>query len=206
MNIIKNFIELGKGSGNIMEMAKERIFSYADYLTWNDNKRWELIEGVPYNLASPSDIHQAISGNLFAIFHNYLKGKSCRAYYAPFDVILSESSEKNEEIIDILQPDIIIVCDKNKISRKGCTGAPDLIVEILSPSTSSKDCIQKKELYEKHKIKYYWIVDPDNEEVFIFKLTKHNIYGHPETYKKEDIIKVDNFEGLNVILKDIFEY
>jgi Uma2 family endonuclease len=191
-----------------MDMAqkKETIYSYADYLTWNDNERWELLEGVPYNLSSPSDIHQAISGNIFALWHNYLKGKSCRVYYAPFDVILSEGNCKDEEIFDVLQPDIIIVCDKNKISRKGCTGAPDIVIEILSPSTASKDCIKKKDIYEKNRVPQYWIIDPDDEELFIFKLNRNFIYGRPEKYKKEDIIKVETFEGLEINVKEIFQY
>ena len=180
-------------------------YSYADYLTWNDDGRWEIIDGVAYSLASPSDIHQEILGELFAEFRNYLKGKKCRAYVAPFDVSLpSEKQDGNDKIYDVVQPDIIIVCDKEKISRKGCKGSPDIVIEILSPSTASKDCLRKRILYEKNKINQYWIIDPDEQEVYILKLAGHGMYGHPERYGKEDKIKVENFEGLEIDLKLIF--
>ncbi len=127
-------------------------YSYADYLTWNDEGRWEIIDGVAYSLASPYDIHQEILGELFAEFRNYLKGKKCRAYVAPFDVSLpSEKQDGNDKIYDVVQPDIIIVCDKEKISRKGCKGSPEIVIEIFSPSTASKDCLRKRILYEKIK-------------------------------------------------------
>ncbi len=183
----------------------DKKYSYADYLTWNDEGRWEIIDGVAYSLASPSDIHQDISRELLTEFNNYLRGKKCRVYQAPFDVSLtSDKLEGDDKIYDVVQPDIIIVCDKEKISHKGCKGAPDIVIEILSPSTASKDCLRKRILYEKNKINQYWIIDPDEKEVFILKLTEHGLYGHPERYSKEDKIKVENFEGLEIDLKLIF--
>jgi len=183
----------------------DKKYSYADYLTWNDEGRWEIIDGVAYSLASPSDIHQDISRELLTEFNNYLRGKKCRVYQAPFDVSLtSDKLEGDDKIYDVVQPDIIIVCDKEKISRKGCKGAPDIVIEILSPSTASKDCLRKRILYEKNKINQYWIIDPDEKEVFILKLTEHGLYGHSERYSKEDKIKVENFEGLEIDLKLIF--
>ncbi|MEQ8225464.1 MAG: Uma2 family endonuclease, partial [Candidatus Eremiobacterota bacterium] len=90
------------------------------------------------------------------------------------------------------------------ISRKGCKGAPDIVIEILSPSTASKDCIKKRELYEKHRVKQYWIIDPEEKEVFVFKLTADFTYRNPEKYKKDDNIKVEGFEGLEIDLNQVF--
>ena len=124
----------------------DKKYSYADYLTWSDDERWELIDGVPYNM-SPAPIldHQRISGELFRQIANYLIDKTCEVFAAPVDVRFSKSKMKNDkEIFDVVQPDIIVVCDKDKIEDdRSCPGAPDIVMEILSPSTASRDVIKK---------------------------------------------------------------
>jgi Uma2 family endonuclease len=164
-----------------------------------------LINGVAYDISPASSRRlQEIVLELASQFHNYLKDKPCRVYIAPFDVRLPEFDEADEEIETVVQPDIIVVCDINKLDDRGCRGAPDIIIEVISPQTAKKDLITKRYLYERHKIKQYWIFDPEPEEVVIFKL-KNNKYGEPEEYKKEDKIKVDIFKDLEIDLSIIFK-
>ncbi|MBI5418360.1 Uma2 family endonuclease [Candidatus Poribacteria bacterium] len=181
-------------------------YTYGNYLTWSEDERWELIDGVAYNMSpAPSRMHQEISSELFMQFANYLKDKSCKAYYAPFDVRLPKENEKDEEIDTVVQPDIVVVCDKSKLDDKGCKGAPDLIVEIISPYTNTKDLKEKFSLYEKVGVKEYWIVHPQDKIVMIFKLGKNKEYGKPEIYSKEDKIKVGILKGLTIDAKDVFK-
>ena len=183
----------------------DKYFTYADYLTWPDEERWEIIEGVPFSMSAPSDIHQKVLRELLTEFNIYLRGKTCQIFSSPFDISLPQiQSDSDENIYTVVQPDLVVVCDNNKLSRKGCKGAPDMVIEILSPSTASKDCIRKRELYEKHKVKQYWIIDPEEKEVFIFKLTEDFTYRNPEKYKKDDKIKVEGFEGLEIDLNMVF--
>ncbi|MBI4778090.1 Uma2 family endonuclease, partial [Candidatus Desantisbacteria bacterium] len=124
---------------------KEERFTYGDYLKWPDDQRWELIDGVAYDMSpAPSRKHQKVVGELFAQFHSYLKDKSCEVYVAPFDVRLPEVDEgvaplaADEEIITVVQPDIVVVCDRDKLDDRGGRGAPDIVIEILSPWTAKQ--------------------------------------------------------------------
>ncbi|MBU1487810.1 Uma2 family endonuclease [bacterium] len=183
---------------------KEERFTYGDYLKWPDEERWELIDGVAYDMSpAPSRWHQEVLGNIFARFHNYLKDKPCQVYVAPFDVRLPEFDEANEEIETVVQPDITVVCDKDKLDDRGCRGAPDMLIEILSPYTAKKDLVTKHRLYERHKVKEYWIFDPATDEVVVFKL-KGDKYSEPKEYKKEDKVKVDILPDLEIDLSAIF--
>ncbi|MBU1752413.1 Uma2 family endonuclease [bacterium] len=185
---------------------KEERYTYGDYLQWSDEERWELIDGVAYNMSpAPLRRHQKIVGELHRQISNYLIDKSCQVYVAPFDVRLPESDESDEEIETVVQPDIVVVCERNKLDDKGCKGSPDIVIEILSPYTAKKDFVTKYHLYERHKVKQYWIFDPDTKEVSIFKLNNNDKYGEPEDYKKEDTIKVDIFKDLEIDLRAIFE-
>ncbi len=185
----------------------EKKYSYADYLSWPEDERWEIIDGVPYDMSpAPIPDHQRISVELSRQIANYLIDKTCEVIATPVDVRFSKGEKENEkEIFDIVQPDIIINCDKDKIDDKGCFGAPDVVIEILSPSTASKDIIKKRMLYEKNKVKQYWIVDPQEKEVYIYKLQDNGKYGDPEEYIKSDKIKVQGFEGLEVDLNLVFK-
>jgi Uma2 family endonuclease len=189
---------------SIPKRKTDTKYSYADYLQWDDEHRWELIDGVPYNMSpAPSLIHQEVSGNIFALFHHYLIDKTCGVYAAPFDVRLSEQ-EKDEETLNVVQPDIVIICDSHKVDRRGCKGAPDLIVEILSPGTAVKrDKKDKFRLYEKHGVHEYWIVDPHHETIEVY-LLQENRFGEQQLYVKGDALKVGIFEDFQVDLQDVF--
>lgn len=182
---------------------QEQKYSYADYLTWNEDERWEILESVQYMQAAPSRIHQEISGELYRQFANYLQGKSCRVYHAPFCVRLDV--EKNDsDIKNVVEPDITIVCDSSKLDEKGCLGSPDMIVEIISPSTGKKDKVTKFNKYEISGVKEYWVLEPEQKLVSVFLLQSNGRYGRPEMYTDEDKIKVSIFPELEIDLKAVF--
>ena len=147
-------------------------FTYKDYSSWPDDERWELIDGVAYDMSpAPSRKHQKISRILSSEIDNFLKHGKCELYTAPFDIFFPDYIDQNtEDIVTVVQPDLSVICNKNKLIDKGCYGAPDLIIEILSPSTSKKDLNEKFQLYEKHGVKEYWIVDPGNKFIQVFHL------------------------------------
>jgi Uma2 family endonuclease len=126
---------------------KQKKFSYADYLTWNDENRCELIDGRVFNMNAPTRAHQEILLDLGTVMNLFFKDKSCKVYIAPFDVRLPKDSKENDKIFDVVQPDISVICDSEKLDNHGCVGAPDLVVEILSSSTASYDQIKKRALY-----------------------------------------------------------
>lgn len=188
------------------KIKKERKYTYRDYFSWPDNERWELINGIAYSMTpSPSRIHQKISRELLTIFNAFLSGKKCEVYSAPFDVRLPESNESDDETTTVVQPDILVVCDKSKLDDKGCRGAPDLIVEILSPSTIQKDMREKFSLYERVRVKEYWMVHPDDKNIMVFILSGDGTYRKPDVYFDGDKINVSVLEGLEVDLGSVFK-
>jgi Uma2 family endonuclease len=180
-------------------------YTYKEYLTWPEEERWELLDGIPSMQATPSRIHQKISGELFLQIGNYLKSKSCEVYHAPFCVRLPRGDESEEDVKTVVEPDLTIVCDKSKLDSKGCKGTPDLVVEIISDSSNRKDKLDKFNRYEIAGVKEYWIVEPEGKLVSVFKLGENKRYGRPEVYADEDLIKVEMFPGLEIDLKAVFE-
>lgn len=183
-----------------------KTFTYSDYASWSDDKRYELISGVAYTMApAPGERHQGVSSILHGEFYIYLKGKKCKVYHAPFDVAFPEEGEIFETATNVVQPDIVVICDKNKIIDRGCCGAPDLIVEILSPSTAPKDLKDKRKLYQRFCVKEYWIVDPLHKSIQVYKLDEQGKYSFPETYAGDDKIKAGIFnDDLEIDLAVIF--
>jgi Uma2 family endonuclease len=129
-------------------LKEKKHYDYSDYCSWDDSERWELIEGIPYAMSpAPLEFHQRISGELYFQLKSFLLGKSCNAYYAPFDVRLNADQEDNT----VVQPDLVVICDFTKVDRRGCKGAPDLVIEILSDSTAQRDLFVKLNLYLKQE-------------------------------------------------------
>ena len=176
-----------------MALARASIYTEEDYYALPENVRAELIEGrLIYNLAAPSRLHQTIIGELYTVINNYIKSKkgTCRAYPAPFAVKLFE--EKNT----IVEPDISVICDRSKLTDRGCSGAPDWIIEVVSPSNASHDYIRKLNLYEEAGVREYWIVDPAREQVFVYFLEQENFAA--DTYTFQDRIRVHIYEDLEI--------
>ncbi len=183
----------------------DRKFSYADYLNWADDERFELIDGIAYSMTpAPGSEHQSLSGNLFGFIWQFLKDKSCRVFSAPFDVRLPEDNTfPDTETFTVVQPDISVICDSEKIDKRGCVGAPDLIIEILSPSTAYTDQTEKMLLYEKHGVREYWIVNPEAKYVMIYR---HNgkKFDKPEYLSENEIIESRVLQGLKIKLTDLW--
>jgi len=187
-----------------MKQSAEKL-TYGDYLTWPEGERWELISGVAYNMSpAPSPMHQRVLAALFAKLYNYSEGSRCMVYLAPFDVRLPEKNERDTDISTVVQPDISIVCDASKIDRKGCKGAPDMVIEILSPSTAKKDMQEKRRLYERHQVKSYWIVYPLDEVIHVFTLNQDGKYGEADIYSADDHVPVSVFPGAEIDLAKVF--
>lgn len=166
------------------------------------DQRFELIDGVIYNLASPSYKHQHIIHEIHGAFYNWFKGKKCVPLTAPFDVTFV----KKEDNICVVQPDIIVMCDSEKVDRKGkYKGIPTLVIEVLSPSTRSKDMLKKLDLYKQCGVKEYWIVDTKNEHILVYTLDKSDILDNKTYHKGADqFVQSDYFDGLQVSLDDMF--
>ncbi|MCB8818068.1 type II toxin-antitoxin system Phd/YefM family antitoxin [Desulfosporosinus shakirovi] len=164
--------------------------------------RFELIDGVIYNLSSPSYEHQYAVNEIHGTFYNWFKNKSCIPLTSPFDITLF----KAEDNICVVQPDIIVICDRDKIGKNGkYKGVPTLVVEVLSPSTRSKDTLKKLELYKQCGIKEYWMVDPKNNLVYIYMLDKNEITDSIAFQKDAyEYVESAYFKGLKVTLADMF--
>lgn len=187
-----------------MSLAKEQhAYSYRDYLNWNEEKRIEIIDGQMYMQVALSRRHQEILSELHRQIANYLVGKTCKVYPAPFEVRL-ETIDIPEQIINVFEPDLSIICDPNKLDDRGCKGAPDWIVEITSPSTARVDKIKKFNKYEEAGVKEYWIIEPEENIVSVFTLGNNNRYGRPEMYAGDDKIIVKTLEGLEINLEMMF--
>lgn len=181
-------------------------YTYADYLQWKFEERLELIKGRIFRMSpAPAPVHQRICHNLNGLLYNSLKKKPCRVYPAPFDVRLPvQNKKKDNEVTTVVQPDISIICDESKIDAKGCCGAPELVIEILSPGNSSKEVKLKFELYEEARVKEYWIVYPIEESVAVFVLNEANKYDGAVLYAGADRIQSAAVPGLAIHLADIF--
>jgi len=189
------------------QLSLNKRYTYADYLTWLDDKRCELIDGF-INLMTPAPArkHQYVVRQTLLIFGNYLLKKTCEVYSAPFDVRLPKSIEETDDakVYTVVQPDLCVICDPSKLDDKGCIGAPDLIVEILSPSTSKKDLSVKYKIYEQAGVKEYWLVNPNDENISVFVLDNTGKYQLNGMYGGDMKIKVSIFKDLEISLEDIF--
>jgi Uma2 family endonuclease len=176
---------------------EEHKWTYADYLTWDDGQRWEIIDGEAINMSpAPTLRHQAIIGNIFTSFHGFLRGKLCRPFIAPTDVVFDDEN--------VVQPDMLVVCDPDKRTGVNIQGAPDLIVEILSPSTSVRDRREKKALYERFGVGEYLIVDPVDDSVDRYLLLDGR-YGSPEAFDWSAKLTLHLFPELTLNLWEVFE-
>ena len=188
-----------------LQKEKNEHYTYADYLTWPDEERWEIIEGAAYDMTpAPSTRHQEISANFVIETGSMLRGLQCKIFAAPFDVRFPKDSASvnDREIDSVVQPDISIICDELKLDEKGCLGAPDLIIEILSKS-AIKDFNIKFKLYEKHQVKEYWIVSPEEQEVSVYK-HENNRYELQRIYEKDETIIFGIDKSFKIDLNSIF--
>ena len=188
-----------------MPLPKEERYTLADVLTWDEQERAELIEGALVMMAPPSRIHQKISAELGRQLGNYLEGKRCEVYAAPFAVRLFErAGDRPEDVDTMVEPDLAVVCDPEKLDERGCKGAPDLIVEVLSPSTQRHDRLTKYNLYERAGVREYWIVSPEERTVQVSVLQSDGRYRVVELYTSGDVAKVNVLEGCFLELSKVW--
>lgn len=180
---------------------KDKVYTYKDYLTFPNDERIEIIEGKLYNMSlAPARIHQKLISDISYELQHYIKSNNgeCEVYVAPFDVILKTAHEEAINSKSVVQPDISVICDKNKLTDSGCTGSPDMIIEIVSPSNSSHDYITKLNLYQKYKVKEYWIIDPRVKKTYVYKLGENEFYDMVNSYTFQDKVKVNIYDDLEI--------
>ena len=187
-----------------LKHAEDFKVTYRDYLKMpDDGNRWEVIDGKLYMMAAPNTLHQSVLMELSNRFYNFLRGKRCKVFAAPFDVRLPVYDERDENVINVVQPDLMVYCDPKGVDEKGGKAAPSIVVEVLSPSTSRGDKKFKHQLYEQAKVKEYWIVDASNEFVEV------HVHGGekflpPVHYYDDDVITTPVLEGFELKASDIF--
>jgi Uma2 family endonuclease len=187
-------------------------FTYADYLTWNFKERIELIRGRIFKMSpAPTFNHQRILGHIHTVFYNYLKSKNCTVFMAPVDVRLKgkpfrKKKLRDDEITTVVQPDIIVVCDEEKLKdERSVDGAPELVVEILSPGNTKTETKYKFDLYEENGVEEYWLVYPEFKQIHVFLLNQNEEYGKPVIYEAGENIKSVVLKGLRIPTDDIFK-
>ena len=191
----------------LSQLDLNKKYSYADYLTWQFDEMVELIKGKIYAMSpAPSKKHQFILGNIYLILGSLYKKSSCKVCIALFDVKLlnNKLSTPDSQIFSVVQPDIFIVCDETKLQKLACHGAPDLVIEILSPGNSKKEMGIKFDLYEENKVLEYWIVEPLNETVQIYSLQNEKYIGL-KPFTVDDKIKSVLFPNLDFDIKEFFD-
>lgn len=185
------------------DLDLNKVYTYADYLTWQFEERVELIKGFIRKMSpAPNRKHQKVSMNLSGIFYNLLKNKNCQKFHAPFDVRLPIPSKKKDTTV--VQPDLCVICDESKLDDLGCNGAPDLVVEILSPNNSKHDLDTKFKLYEEAGVLEYWIVQPTDQNVLVYYLNEGKYYGS-KPFTIDEIVESKIFPDMKINVSDIFE-
>nr|WP_315157414.1 Uma2 family endonuclease [uncultured Flavobacterium sp.] len=192
---------------DINQLDFDKTYSYADYLTWRFQERLEIFKGRLFKMSpAPSTSHQKVSMKLTKFILQKFSNHPCNLFAAPFDVRLldKKKSTNDSEIFTVVQPDLCIICDENKLDQRGAFGAPDLVIEILSPGNSKKELKYKFDLYEEAGVLEYWIVNPENKTFLIYVLRDNQFIGlHPLI--EEDQIKSPLFPQLDFILEEIFK-
>ena len=188
-----------------LALRKEKHYTYADYLTWPDDARYELIDGEAFLMApAPLIEHQEVAGEVFRQLANQLDGKPCRPYIAPVDVRLPRKDEADAAIDTVVQPDVLVVCDPSKIDRRGVRGAPDWLLEVLSPSTAAHDQIAKRRTYERAGVREYWLVHPGDRTLTVYVL-ENGQYGRPDIYELKDETPIGVLPGVSIAWDALIE-
>ncbi|MEO5342958.1 MAG: Uma2 family endonuclease [Gammaproteobacteria bacterium SHHR-1] len=180
------------------ELAQQQGFTWHDYRNWPDSERWELIAGQAYSMApAPSIRHQQVSGSLFALLRQRTQGSGCQPFIAPTDVRLSD--------LDVVQPDVLLVCDPDKITETHIEGAPELVVEVLSPATAIKDLREKKALYQRAGVACYLVIDPLEQYAQLFHLQASGQYDTGRIIGARETLELGLCQGLNIELSEVFD-
>jgi Uma2 family endonuclease len=190
---------------NLAQLDPDGVYNYADYLTWKFKERVELIRGHLFPMSpGPNVAHQRILGNLHVPMWHFFHTHTCQVFMAPFDVRLPLNKEEKQSTT-VVQPDICVVCDPQKIDEQGCNGAPDLVVEILSPGNSKREMREKFQIYEEAGVREYWLVYPIDEEVRVYVMNELGKFVGLAPVIVDDVMQSAIFPGLQIDLKQVFE-
>ena len=192
---------------------KEGLFTYQEYLTWPDDERWELIDGIAYDISpAPARRHQGMLAEIAADFILHFRTRSCSVYTAPFDVVFPADQDQQDTIDTVVQPDLVVVCDAAKLTPQGCTGAPDFVLEILSPASAFKDMEDKLHLYQRQGVREYWIVNPANDTLLVYTSAPategdapSTVYRKPVLHTPGDLVAPRIFPDLEIDLTRLFD-
>ena len=186
------------------ELDLNKVYTYADYFKWKFEERVELIKGKIFRMSpAPSTIHQKLCGEISGQLWSYLRDKKCQVFSAPFDVRLPRKSSDDKEIYTVLQPDVCVICDPKKLDKRGCIGAPDIVVEVLSLGNNAKELKNKYEVYEEAGVKEYWIVSPQDCYFLQYKL-ENGKYSPSKMQTIGDVVTTDILEGFSLDLTALF--
>lgn len=181
-----------------MPLRDHQRHSYGEYLTWPEDVRYELVDGEAYLMAPAPDLaHQDVAGEVFRQLANQLAGKPCRAFVAPVDVRLPKGNEADDHIDTVVQPDVLVVCDEAKLSRRGVRGAPDWVLEVLSPSTAGHDQVTKRRIYERAGVQEFWLVHPMDRVLTIYRLLGTE-YGRPDMQELKGATPIAVLPGVSI--------
>lgn len=172
--------------------------TYADLLFFPEGQQWELIEGIPMMQSAPKWQHQMISGELLSALMAYLRGKSCQAFHAPFDVQFGNPDDADDAVSTVLQPDLVVVCDPSRLYKSGYRGSPRLVVEIISPGTARKDMLIKYRVYQKAGVASYWIVQPEERNILQYHLNEAGIYELVNVVTEADTLTDPEFPEMEI--------
>jgi Uma2 family endonuclease len=190
----------------LSDLDFSKTYTYADYFNWHFDERLELIKGKIFKMSpAPGRTHQEISLSITVKLANYLKGKSCKIYAAPFDVRLPRSSKEDAAIYTVVQPDICVICDLSKLDDRGCVGAPDIVVEILSPGNNKKELHNKYEVYQEAGVKEYWIIHPSERTFLKYTLNHEGLFQPSKLLVGGDELTSTVLPGFSLDLNEIFE-
>ncbi len=191
---------------HIDQLDLKGTYTYADYITWQFDEMVELIKGKIIRMSpAPRMSHQRVSNQLSFGFNLFFQTNKCNVFVAPFDVILQKTTSA-EKVNTVVQPDICVICDETKLQETGCFGSPDLIIEILSPTTKKKDYNEKFNLYEENEVREYWLVDPSDKTAEIYVLENNEYELHQRISKDAPLFQSKIFDGLEIKWENIFEH
>lgn len=191
---------------HLNEVDESLTYSYSHYLNWLFDERVELIKGKIFKMSpAPSRVHQEVFGAIFLAIGNFLKHKPCKVYGAPFDVRFPKKSKADAAVFTVLQPDICVVCDLTKLDDKGCIGAPDIVVEILSPGNNKKELFHKYQVYEEFGVKEYWVVSQSDQNMLIYTLDSFGKFQPSKIFTLGEEITSSILPGFALNLDEVFK-
>lgn len=191
---------------NLEDIDFSLTYSYANYLTWLFDDRVELIKGKVFKMSpAPSPLHQEVSASISYNLYHYLKNKPFKVYYAPFDVRFPKESLADKDIYTVLQPDICVICDTSKIDDRGCIGAPDIVIEILSPGNNKTELLNKYRVYEEFGVKEYWVVSSIEKTFLKYMLDSNGKYQPSRLFTLSEKVYSGILPGFELDLDEVFK-